>query len=841
MPGTLRWGPFELDLDAHELRRAGAPIPTQPQTFAVIHALASRLGQAVPRAELFAAAWPGARVVDDALTQAIRRARVALDDDPRDPRRLLTVPRVGYRLVEAAPEVEPAAEGPEGLVGRRAELAALGALLAGGARLVTVLGTGGVGKTRLVRQFWVEARGTWWVDAEAARDAEALRGVVARAMGSADVADRAGLLVLDNLEQVASAAGPVVEGWLAVAPALRVVVTSRLPLRTASERTLRLDPLAPDDALTLFHQRSAAAARSDGAVGELIARLDGLPLAIELAAARTRFMSPTDLLARIGRRLALTGAEDRPARHETLRRVLDGSWELASAGERADLASLSAFVATFSLDAAEAVLGDGGPGPERLGRLVDAGLVQVDLAASRYRLLELIRDYATERRLASPDPEGPSLRHGAWYAALGEAEALRRSRGSGSAARLRGLTADYADLVAACDRAVARGDGAVAAGAALAAMQVDELVGLVAEGADRLARVRAVHGAEPRRVELLCGEGGLRRFAGQPDAAGALLEEALALVRSGGDVRGEGVVLGNLGNQQLDRGLIHAAVDTLRVAVERSAAAGDLASEGVSRLNLGRALGYAGQAEAGERELHAALAALRSAGTERVVAIAVGVLALAVGRRGGTGEAAALFEEALALHRAIGDEAAEASTLGAYGALLAELGRHADALRLIEQEHALNTRLGRRRALGVTLDNRAYVRKALGDLVGARSDARAALALHRAVGNRRAEAYCLTTLGALCVADGQTVDGIALIEQGLSLARELGAARFAAAAALELGRARWTVSQDAAGALAALDEAEAHARPVGEAALLANLAALRAEVVGAVSSGSQAR
>jgi predicted ATPase/DNA-binding SARP family transcriptional activator len=312
------------------------------------------------------------------------------------------------------------------LIGRAGELAAVAELLRAGARVITLTGPGGMGKTRLALE--AAAHADAFVDLARATEAAEVAPAVALALGvapdelGAQLRDR--LLILDNLEQITGAAGAV-GALVTSAPGLTVLATSRRALGLAGEHELPVGPLALSDAVALFVQRASARAAPGGdaaVVAEICRRLDRLPLAIELAARWSRVLAPVQLLARLEHRLdmAAQGAEDRPARQRTLRATIDWSHRLLEPAEQRLLAWLAVFAGGWTLEAAEAVCPD--PATlERLGALVDRSLVAVDAAAGRFALLETIREYALER-LAEGGEEAPArAAHAGWCLALAEA------------------------------------------------------------------------------------------------------------------------------------------------------------------------------------------------------------------------------------------------------------------------------------------------------------------------------------------------------------------------------------------------------------------------------------
>ena len=356
------------------------------------------------------------------------------------------------------------------LVGRDDDAAAVGDLVrAEGVRLVTLTGPGGVGKSRLAVEVAQRLGpgfedGVRFVELGSVRAAELVTAAIAAALGLSTsggrlITDlksylraRRLVLVLDNFEQVVGAA-PLVAELLGAAPGVVALVTSRMVLRLSGEHEFPVPPLlvpppgAGGDAadvqrcasVRLFVQRAQAASAgfeltsgNAGAVAEICRRLDGLPLAIELAAARVRLLPPQALLARLGDRMGLLtgGARDLPERQRTLRSTLDWSFDLLSGGEQALFARLGVFAGTFDLPAAEAVCAAAGPAvPGRaghvmdtLGSLVDSSLVQPQVrdGEPRFGLLETIREYALERLRDGADWREAHDRHAAYFRALAE-------------------------------------------------------------------------------------------------------------------------------------------------------------------------------------------------------------------------------------------------------------------------------------------------------------------------------------------------------------------------------------------------------------------------------------
>ncbi|KOG40388.1 AfsR/SARP family transcriptional regulator, partial [Streptomyces resistomycificus] len=407
-------------------------------------------------------------------------------------------------------------------VGREPELDAIRSALRR-TRLVTLTGPGGSGKTRLAEEAAAALPQAWLVELAPLDRPEAVPGAVVNALGLRETvlmtseltapqedpvallieycAPRSRLLILDNCEHVIGAAADLAETLLTRCPGLTVLATSREPLGVPGEVVRPVDPLVPDQAHRLFAER-AAAVRPDAdtvladqeAVAEICRRLDGLPLAIELAAARLRLLTPRQIADRLDDRFRLLTSGSRTVlpSQQTLRAVVDWSWDLLDEPERTVLREVSVFAGGWDLEAAEAVCT--GPVTDLIGALVDKSLLvatpseRPGTAGMRYRMLETIHEYALERAAESPELRAAAeRRHRAWVRALvEEAEPLLRS--AAQLPWISRLETELDNIRAALHRALAAGAEEEAGALALAMGWFCWLRNYRREGAEWVAR-----------------------------------------------------------------------------------------------------------------------------------------------------------------------------------------------------------------------------------------------------------------------------------------------------------------------------------------------------------------
>jgi predicted ATPase/class 3 adenylate cyclase len=602
---------------------------------------------------------------------------------------------------------------PTPLIGRDADVGAVLGLFRDGVRLVTLTGPGGSGKTRLAVEvagqllddpaLGLEA-GAWFAALAPVSDPALVPQTVADALGAKEVrgrpvaealAEHVGarpmLVVLDNFEQVLGAA-PFVSEWLMACPALRVLATSRAALRLQGEREHPVPPLALPDprrveletlsqyaAVRLFVERAVAVRpdfrvdnQSAAAVAGICARLDGLPLAIELAAARVRLFPPEAMLARLARsgpgRLDLLrgGARDLPDRHQTLRDTVQWSYDLLTPEEQRLFRRLAAFVGGCALEAAEALGKGAHPDPaEGVLTLLDHSLLRRDEGPDgepRFRMLETIREFGLAALAASGEEPAVREAHVRFFLALAE-EAEPHLTGPGQRAWLDRLDAEQANLRAALDHLEAAGDveAGLRMGKALGRFWL--VRGHLGEGYRRLERLVALsagHAPSEAWVAVRNTAGIMAQEAGDTGTALRLLEEVVAACRAHGDRRGLAVALNHLGYTCLDSGEVERARALCEEALALHRALGDLRGEAISFQNLGLLESFQGRYAEAERLLLEGLEKRRAHGEPRGYAFAHHWLSFNSQFAGRPEAAAAHAAEGLSLIRDVGDPQVEA-------------------------------------------------------------------------------------------------------------------------------------------------------------------------------------
>jgi predicted ATPase len=444
---------------------------------------------------------------------------------------------------------------PTSLIGRERELGEVLALIRTH-RLVTLTGPGGSGKTRLALQAAAELvyefrDGVWFVSLAALREENAVLPTIALALGIGEpqtleqhLEQSEALLLLDNFEQLLDAAPQVAE-LLRQAPGVKVLVTSRSPLHLAGEHEYPVPPLADDDAVELFVERVRAGKPSfepDEHVGEICRRLDNLPLAVELAAARTNVLIPSQLLERLEQSLPILsgGARDAPERQRTLRATIDWSYELLSDEEKQLFRRLAVFAGSFEIEAAEEVCQ---ADLDTLASLVDKSLLR-QTADGRFFMLATIREYAAERYDEDAGAEHVRRRHAERTLRVAEDAKSRHREGFDV------LQAEHDNARAALDFLMDAGEAELALRLALSFGDYWFVRGHAREGRRRIEVVLAASEDAPAelRLQALTRVAGLARVVGDAEAGQRHASAAVALARELGDDAAIAAALRELGD-----------------------------------------------------------------------------------------------------------------------------------------------------------------------------------------------------------------------------------------------------------------------------------------------------
>ncbi|MBA3337970.1 MAG: TIR domain-containing protein, partial [Chloroflexia bacterium] len=645
------------------------------------------------------------------------------------------------------PATTPGAPSPVGLptpltdlLGRDVEVREIGDLLAIH-RLVTLTGPGGVGKTRLAIEVARAAApafpdGVGFVDLSPVRDPGLVLPTIARAHGVWDagtdpltdtlataIGDRHVLHVLDNLEQVLEAAQAIAV-LLSRCPRLAMLVTSRAPLAVRGEHVVPVEPLAvPDARLTtalaeiaaapavaLFVARAAEArpgfaltTENAGVVAAICARLEGLPLAIELAASRVKLLPLDRLLARLDQALpTLTGgARDLPDRQRTLRDAIAWSYDLLPAEEQALFGRLGVFAGGWTLDAAEAIRDPDGTARvfDGLASLVDKSLVRLDHggAEPRFGMLETIREFAVERLAASGDEDAARDRHAAWVLDLA-ARNLGELRDGPNSPLLHLFAGEHAILRAALSwlERTARGDDLLRLTRALYGFWY--FFGFLREGLDGLARALALAtaAADALRAPALLQSGLFAHFLGEVDAAERWLTEGAELARRLRDPELEAESLLNMGILAEDRGEHDRAETLFREVLEWYQATGWHWSRASTIYHLGIQAFARGESSAAVAMWEEAATIGRERGYDNVVAWSLNSFGLAAADRGEAREAATALRQSLAIGKSPQHRHDRAALLGSVAVLAASRGMPEAAVRLLGAIQAEQVATGQR-------------------------------------------------------------------------------------------------------------------------------------------------
>jgi predicted ATPase/class 3 adenylate cyclase len=697
-----------------------------------------------------------------------------------------------HRVVRSGDRWLPVADIPNNLpqlptafIGRERELRELKDKLAAGARLVTLLGMGGLGKTRLSLQVASETLfaypdGAWFVDLTAIRDPALVASETARAL---DIAEEPGrplldtlcaqlrhrrvLLVFDNCEHLVEPAGDLVYALLKAVPQLKVLASSRELLDVPGEQSYPIQPLPlPNrgDGLQALQQSTAArlfidrvlAHRPDytvedadaGDLADLVVRLEGIPLAIELAAARMRTLEVAEINDGLRQRFEmLTGGSRRlQARQQTLRGLVDWSYDMLATPERTVFDRLAVFIGGFDAEAALAVCGADPVGadavPALVQSLVDKSLVMRETShdGERLRMLDTLRDYAAEKLEAAPDAPAVAARHCEHFFALSK-DGSRGLQGADQPKWLRRFEAETDNLRAARALAVAGGvDPVLAAKLTVNLLGFWLLRGRASEGRAAVAEalaLPAVQASDLAHAWVLYAGAGLAGAQGAHAEARRLLEQCLAIRRGLGNPIQIAATLSTLALTRLQTGDAAGAAQDEQEALALFREHGDQVGEAIARLHLGQIALQAGDDAAAVAEFEAARVLSNTIGHHEVEGESELMLGQLAWLAGDVAAAVQRIDASLAICRGAEDKRGEADALHWLGKAHLDAGRPDDARQRLAE--ALRAFRDFEMAEGTVdcLDDHAALRAAVGEgeraveLAAAAAQARSRLALPR--------------------------------------------------------------------------------------------------------------
>ena len=660
--------------------------------------------------------------------------------------------------------IEPVVETPSsnlpvqrtGFLGREKEVAAAEQLLLRPeVSLVTITGPGGIGKTRLGVELASRLGehfpgGMYFVSLSSLSDPGLLASVIVQALGIREAGAQSPLellkanlrssgrapmlLLLDNFEHLVEAV-PTVVKLLSVASKLKVLVTSRAALHVYGENEFPVPPLALPEAsmstmevlsespaVALFVQRAVAAKpdfqltrENAAAVAEVCARLDGLPLAIELAAARVKVLSPSAMRTRLSSRLQLLtgGARDLPQRHQTLRAAMDWSYDLLTPTEQKLFRRLSVFVGGCTLEGAEAVCdakGDLGLDVlDGMESMVDKSLAQRDEQADgepRFVMLETIREYALEKLEASGEKALTKRAHAAFCLVLAEEKAMEQS-GTVSADWLAHYGIEHDNFRAAVEWLTETEDAEWGLRLGAALFRYWEMREYLAEGRARLGKLLKIPGAQAptkARSRALFSAGVLGVEQGDYAAADALIRESLEISRQLGDAQGAAVCLNALAVNARDRGDIQSARSLSEESLVVWREVGDPKAVASALSNLANIVKLQGD-NTRARSLYAeCLSIFSGLGDQTGVAWSMNYQGDVARDQGDLGAARALYEQGLEIFRELGDRWGIAGTLADLGNLASEEGNYSLAQDLYRQSIRIFQELEHKRGIARLLE-----------------------------------------------------------------------------------------------------------------------------------------
>jgi predicted ATPase/DNA-binding winged helix-turn-helix (wHTH) protein len=786
-----------IDLDTRTITRGDQEKRLTGTEVSLMRYLSSHPHKVLSREELYREVWEHqADLLTRTLDLAIFRLRKKIEKDPKNPDHLLTVYGRGYSFVPkgedpqpfpspapVASTVRPTNLGREEnhFFGREDEQRALTELMETRNGFITVLGPPGTGKTRLTKHWAAQhlasgaVTSAWFCDLTEAKTKEGVIQAVASDLGvtlttktegnealaslvgDAIAALNSTVVVIDNAEQVVQWVGPIVEAWWKQAPQACFVVTSQVPTGVSMEQRLPLSPLPMPSAIDAGESSPAIALFMDRArsvkptfeqtpdnqadIVGIVSALDGLPLAIELAAARMHLMTPAMLHARIADRFRLLKRplQAGPARHQTLQAALGWSWDLLEPWEQAALAQCSLFHGGFDWEAVEAVvdLSDWPEAPwsvDVVAELIERSLVMVtetERSLGRLSLLSSVAEFARAQRAGMKEAcvQGADLRHAQHFSQFGSQDYIDSLSSTGSVSRLWRIHGELENLDAGVDVALASDDADTAAQCAIGAAAVLAKHGPFTKATTILDSLLGHDVSPTTQGRLFQYSGWVLKLSGHTSEAEAAYKKALAISHQSGDTLLESNTLAWLAT-------------------------------------LARECGHSAQAE---QYLDDALMIAEANGHTRSYDNALAYMAVLKAEQGKFTEALAHYQQAIDLARAHGNRAAEGTSIGNMANLHKEQGDFSVALKHYQDALEIAREVGNRRGEGTVLSNTATMHQAMGESAQAFELYSQALVVIGQTGEIRAEGITLGNMGNLLYSDGNLDSACDYLRRAISI------------------------------------------------------------------------
>ena len=777
-----------VDLQQGRVERPEQVLSLTAREQGLLRYLVERTGEVVTREELLTEVWGYApTVISRAVDKTMGRLRKKLERDATCPDHLHTQYGVGFVFVECVPTTLWPSFSTR-LVGRESDLAQVQQLISGGCRLLTILGVGGLGKSRLAIEVGRSLPGTVWLcDLAAATDQASLYAALGQALNialvhgapaqqlQAALQQRSGMLILDNAEQLIEPLRMLLIDWLQQTLNIVFLVTSRRRLDLTSEQILPLQTLSTEDAATLFRIQ-AAVVRSNVSVDPevlqgILARLEGIPLAIELAASRMRTLSLHQLRERLDtdfNRVLRNRSRDRTPRHTTLWTLLDSSWSMLDEVEQRMFACCSIFASPFSLEAAEAILVDSDPDQveELLERLLDHSLLVLIETCSglRWQMLLFVRRYA---RPHLTEADHILERHARYFADWGDHIPT---------AVLPRLADEIADVHAACRWAIQHHNVPQAVAACRAVAHHYDIVGPFSIGLSLAEEVLSLPAlTDHERVQMVVLTTNIKLDMGQLDNTHAL-EQALEWAGDTSALCSD--VYTALGRCARHKMHSEVTIKWHQQALQHATRCGDGRRIARSQANIAPLLVESGQQADALSYHHAALSYFRRVGARREEAIVQGNLGRLSSWMGRYEDALSQFGKALSIHRECGDNQFISAIYMCIARVLRIQGEWEDSRSCAVTALKLSRQIGHCSSEANLLTDLSSTHTEVGRFEEALQFAQEALELYRKSHHRHGEAVLLCNIGNIYRKSGYIQKSQSLYHEALQIHQALDDQRF---------------------------------------------------------------